>query len=145
MAKVLTLLFEITGLFDMRTRTELVMLQKTMVVVEGVARSLDPRLDMWSTAEPVVRAWITRNLGPIGKIEDASRSAMSLLGTLAQLPALSARAETLAIELAEASRSGFTLDPATIAAIGRAERRGNAWIAGALWVLAGLAALAVFG
>ena len=42
MAKLLTLLFEVTGLFDMRTRPELLLLQKTMVVVEGVARSLDP-------------------------------------------------------------------------------------------------------
>ncbi|MFC6048733.1 AarF/UbiB family protein, partial [Methylobacterium hispanicum] len=67
MAKVLTLLFDVTALFDMSTRTELVMLQKTMVVVEGVARSLDPRLDMWTTAEPVVRAWIGRNLGPVGR------------------------------------------------------------------------------
>ena len=64
MAKLLTLLFEVTGLFDMRTRPELLLLQKTMVVVEGVARSLDPKLDMWSTAEPVVREWMTRNLGP---------------------------------------------------------------------------------
>ena len=54
MAKVLTLLFEITSLFEMTTRIELVMLQKTMVVVEGVARKLDPQLNMWSTAEPVV-------------------------------------------------------------------------------------------
>ena len=60
MARLLTLLFEVTGLFDMRTRPELLLLQKTMVVVEGVARSLDPKLDMWSTAEPVVREWMTR-------------------------------------------------------------------------------------
>jgi ubiquinone biosynthesis protein len=144
MAKVLTLLFEITGLFDMKTRTELVMLQKTMVVVEGVARSLDPGLDMWSTAEPVVRAWITRNLGPIGKVEDAGRSAMALVGMLGRLPELATRAEALAGELSQASRDGFVLDASTIAAIGKAEARGNLWIAGALWVLAGLAALALF-
>ena len=48
MAKLLMLLFEVTGLFDMRTRPELLLLQKTMVVVEGVARSLDPKLDMWT-------------------------------------------------------------------------------------------------
>jgi ubiquinone biosynthesis protein len=52
MARLLTLLFEVTAIFDMATRTELVMLQKTMVVVEGVARQLDPKLDMWTTAEP---------------------------------------------------------------------------------------------
>ena len=52
MAKLLTLLFEVTALFDMRTRTELVLLQKTMVVVEGVARKLDPKLDIWSDRGP---------------------------------------------------------------------------------------------
>ena len=75
MAKLLTLLFEVTGLFDMRTRPELLLLQKTMVVVEGVARSLDPKLDMWTTAEPVVREWIERNLGPVGKLEGAAEGA----------------------------------------------------------------------
>ena len=63
MAKLFMLLFEVTGMFDMRTRPELLLLQKTMVVVEGVARSLDPKLDMWTVAEPVVREWIERNLG----------------------------------------------------------------------------------
>ena len=72
MAKLLMLLFEVTGLFDMRTRPELLLLQKTMVVVEGVARTLDPNLDMWSTAEPVVREWMERTLGPAGRIEDAA-------------------------------------------------------------------------
>ena len=55
MAKLLGLLFEVTEIFDMQTRPELVLLQKTMVVVEGVARRLDPEFDMWTTAEPVVR------------------------------------------------------------------------------------------
>ena len=64
MAKLLTLLLEVTGLFDMRTRPELILLQKTMVVVEGVARSFDPKLDIWKIADPVVREWIERNLGP---------------------------------------------------------------------------------
>ena len=64
MAKLLTLLFEVTALFDMQTRLELVMLQKTMVVVEGVARKLDPHLDMWTTAEPVVGALDRRQPGP---------------------------------------------------------------------------------
>ena len=75
MAKLLTLLFEVTSLFEMTTRLELVMLQKTMVVVEGVARKLDPHLDMWATAEPVVGAWIAENLGPRGKLEDFGRAA----------------------------------------------------------------------
>ncbi len=86
MAKLLTLLFEVTALFDMTTRVELVMLQKTMVVVEGVARKLDPQLNMWSTSEPVVGAWIVENLGPKGRIEDAGRSVASLAGLIADAP-----------------------------------------------------------
>jgi ubiquinone biosynthesis protein len=54
MAKLLTLLFEVTSLFDIRTQPEVLMLRKTMVMVEGVARTLDPRLDIWTTAEPIV-------------------------------------------------------------------------------------------
>ena len=75
MAKLLMLLFEVTGLFDMRTRPELLLLQKTMVVVEGVARSLDPKLDMWKVAEPVVGEWIERHLGPAGRLEGAADGA----------------------------------------------------------------------
>ncbi len=87
MAKLLTLLFEVTGLFDMRTRPELLLLQKTMVVVEGVARSLDPKLDMWTAAEPVVREWIERNLGPAGRIEDAAGGAAEIGRFLGGVPA----------------------------------------------------------
>jgi ubiquinone biosynthesis protein len=86
MAKLLTLLFEITSLFDMTTRVELVMLQKTMVVVEGVARKLDPQLNMWSTAEPVVGAWIAENLGPLGRLDDLSRRLSSFAVFLADAP-----------------------------------------------------------
>ena len=86
MAKLLTLLFDITALFDMTTRVELVMLQKTMVVVEGVARKLDPQLNMWSTSESVVGAWIAENLGPRGRIEDAGRSVSSMVAFLSEAP-----------------------------------------------------------
>jgi ubiquinone biosynthesis protein len=70
----------------MTTRIELVMLQKTMVVVEGVARKLDPQLNMWSTAEPVVGTWIAENLGPIGRIEDAGRILSSVAAFMADAP-----------------------------------------------------------
>src|SRR2546423_15599177 len=75
MAKLLTLLFEVTGLFDMKTRPELLLLQKTMVVVEGVARSFDQNLDMWATAEPVVREWIERHLGAAGRLAGVAQGA----------------------------------------------------------------------
>lgn len=71
MARLLALLLEVTALFDMQTRPELLLLQKTLVVVEGVARSLDPQLDMWKTARPVVEDWIAGNLGPVGQLQRA--------------------------------------------------------------------------
>jgi ubiquinone biosynthesis protein len=65
MGRLLTQLFEVTALFDMHLRPELVLLQKTMVTVEGVARRIDPDLDIWGAAEPVVQRWILRELSPI--------------------------------------------------------------------------------
>jgi ubiquinone biosynthesis protein len=134
------LLFEVTGLFDMRTRPELLLLQKTMVVVEGVARSLDPELDMWSTAEPVVREWIERNLGPAGRIEDAAEGAMELGRFIGEVPSLLARGTRIADQLDVATRDGIVLAPETVAAIGAAEARRNRWTAVALWVIAALLA-----
>jgi ubiquinone biosynthesis protein len=138
MAKLLTLLFEVTGLFDMRTRPELLLLQKTMVVVEGVARSLDPRLDMWTTADPVVREWIERNLGPIGKLQGAAEGATEIGRFVAQVPSLLTRAGTLVDQLDEITRDGLVLSPETVAAIGAAEARRNRWTTLALWVIAAL-------
>jgi ubiquinone biosynthesis protein len=138
MAKLLTLLFEITALFDMTTRTELVMLQKTMVVVEGVARNLDPKLDMWTTAEPVVRDWIERNLGPLGRIEHAGRGVWTLAGVVADLPDLALRAERVLGHLEDVTSQGVNLHPRSITAIGRAEAIGNRWGVAALWIIAAL-------
>ncbi len=136
MAKLLSLLFEITALFDMRTRTELVLLQKTMVVVEGVARTLDPRLDMWSTAEPVVATWIRDKLGPAGMIEDAGRGLAAVGRFVNQVPELIERTEALAGDLESFGRKGLELSPATIEAIGRAEARRARWGNAALWTIA---------
>src|SRR5712672_578012 len=138
MAKLLMLLFEVTGLFDMRTRPELLLLQKTMVVVEGVGRSLDPKLDMWSTAEPVVREWIERNLGPAGRLEDAAEGAGEVGRFLGQVPVLLGRAARIADQIDAATRDGIVLAPETVAAIGRAEARRNRWSAMALWVIVAL-------
>jgi ubiquinone biosynthesis protein len=136
MAKLLILLFEVTGLFDMRTRPELLLLQKTMVVVEGVARSLDPKLDMWTTADPVVREWIARNLGPVGRLEDAVEGAGEIGRFFGQVPGLLTRAGALLDQVDDITRDGLVLSPETVAAIGAAEARRNRWTAIALWVIA---------
>ncbi len=144
MARLLTLLFEITALFDMKTRTELVLLQKTMVVVEGVARSLDPHLDMWSTADPVVRGWIEQNLGPAGMLHDAGRGIASLGRMALSLPDMLERAERLVSRFEAATEQGIPLSGASIADIGRAEARSNRRSALALWTIAVLLAAALF-
>ncbi len=97
MARLLTQLFEVTDLFDMQTRPELIMLQKTMVVVEGVARTLDPDLDMWRTAEPVVTEWVARNLGPVGQVEEAGRHLRSLVTLVERLPSIAADMQDAAV------------------------------------------------
>lgn len=135
MAKLLMLLFEITGLFDMRMRPELLLLQKTMVVVEGVARTLDPKLDMWSVSEPVVREWIERNLGPVGKLEDVAEGAGEIGRFVAQVPSLLSRAATLIDQLDDITRDGLVLSPDTVEAIGRAEQRRNRWTTAGVWMI----------
>ncbi len=136
MARLLTLLFEVTGLFDMRTRPELLLLQKTMVVVEGVARSLDPKLDMWSTAEPVVREWMTRYLGPVGKLEAAAEGAGEFGRFAARLPGLLARGTRVLDHLDEATREGLALSPHSIAELAKAGARRNRWATLAQWAIA---------
>jgi ubiquinone biosynthesis protein len=138
MAKLLMLLFEVTGLFDMRTRPELLLLQKTMVVVEGVGRGLDPKLDMWKVAEPVVREWMERHLGATGRLEGAADGMRELGGFLGRVPALLARGAVLVEQLDAITRDGLVLAPETVAAIGRAEARRNRWTAAALWTIAAL-------
>jgi ubiquinone biosynthesis protein len=138
MAKLLTLLFEVTGLFDMRTRPELLLLQKTMVVVEGVGRSLDPKLDMWSTAEPVVREWMARHLGPAGKLENAALGAAEVGRFVGSAPGLLTRGARVLEQLDEVTRDGLVLSPQTIAEIDKAEARRGRWTVAALWVIAAL-------
>ena len=88
MGRLLGLLFEITAIFDMRLRPELVLLQKTMVTVEGVARRIDPNHDIWRAAEPVVRRWITRELrqglgfGGLVFADDLSMTGAAAVGNL---------------------------------------------------------------
>jgi ubiquinone biosynthesis protein len=120
----------------MRTRPELILLQKTMVVVEGVARSFDPKLDIWKTADPVVREWIERNLGPVGRIQGAMSGAGELGRVLTGLPTIAARSVAVLEQLETMTREGLTLSPETIAAMGRTEGRKSRWRTLALWIIA---------
>lgn len=136
MAKLLTLLFEVTELFDMATRPELIMLQKTMVVVEGVSRLLNPKFNMWKASEPVVGDWIARNLGPNRILVDVKDGLHAAARLAEQAPELAARAENLSQELDKMSRDGIRFDSETAEAIGKAEARHSRSGRIALWVIA---------
>lgn len=144
MADLLGQLFAYTEVFDMQTRPELILLQKSMVVVEGVARGLDPSLNMWTAAEPVARKWIEENLGPIGRLREASEGAGTIGKVLADLPALLTQAQHTAIALGEMAQSGLRLDDETVRQLAAEEARRTRWGRVALWIGAiSLAVLAV--
>ena len=88
MARLLTYLFEVTERFGMETRTELILLQRTMVVVEGVARGLDPQINIWQVARPVVEGYIRENIGPKALLRDLGRTALVLARFGPKLPRL---------------------------------------------------------
>ncbi|MFE3836640.1 2-polyprenylphenol 6-hydroxylase [Pseudogemmobacter sonorensis] len=88
MARLLSYLFEVTERFGMETRTELILLQRTMVVVEGVSRSLDPHLNIWEVSRPVVEDYIRASVGPKAILRDLARTARVLARFGPKLPAL---------------------------------------------------------
>ena len=100
MGRLLGQLLEVTGQFDMKTQPQLILLQKTMVVVEGVARSLNPQFNMWQCAEPVVREWIEKRLGPQGRLENVSDSAMAMARLATDFPQLATTARTALEQIA---------------------------------------------
>ncbi|MCY4034803.1 MAG: AarF/UbiB family protein, partial [Hyphomicrobiales bacterium] len=88
MGGLLLQLFQVTARFDMPTQPRLLLLQKTMVVVEGVARSLDPEHNMWESAKPVARRWMEKNLGlqaRLSQLSDVLREAPAAMENLAQI------------------------------------------------------------
>jgi ubiquinone biosynthesis protein len=85
MSRLMTQLFQITALFDMRLRPELVLLQKTMMTVEGVSRRIFPDHDMWAAADPVVRRWMLRELSPKARVRRAAEDAAQVLRNLVRL------------------------------------------------------------
>ncbi|MEO9515986.1 MAG: 2-polyprenylphenol 6-hydroxylase [Paracoccaceae bacterium] len=88
MGSLLSYLFEVTERFGMETRTELILLQRTMVVVEGVARSLNPTINIWQVASPVVGSYIEKSVGPRAILSDLYKTARVLSRFGPRLPRL---------------------------------------------------------
>jgi ubiquinone biosynthesis protein len=119
-ARLLGQLFETTRRFDMQAQPQLVLLQKTMVVVEGVCRGLDPDFDIWEAARPVAERWMQENMGPEAALTRAGET-LGALGKLAQdLPALVKNAEELSQMVAE---GGVRLHPDTALQIAAEQER----------------------
>lgn len=93
MGRLLLQLLDFTHTFGMHMRPELVLLQKTMVQVEGVARGIDPNHDIWAAAEPIVKDWITQNLGPAGASKLLFQNVKEVTDRLKRLPEVMDRYE----------------------------------------------------
>lgn len=131
MARLLSQLLEVTELFDMSTQTQLILLQKTMVVVEGVGRTLDPNLNLWTAADPVVRSWIESHLGPKARFDDLASGAVGLARMASDLPKVAERVDRAGRMFDDWSRSGVKLDEATLQELSRRSQQPNwpAWLA----------------
>ncbi|MBN9554305.1 MAG: ubiquinone biosynthesis protein UbiB, partial [Alphaproteobacteria bacterium] len=137
-ARLLAQLFETTRRFDMQAQPQLVLLQKTMVVVEGVARNLDPDFDIWEAARPVAERWVSDNLGPEARLQRAAEG-VSALGKLAEdLPQLVRNAEQLSQMVAE---GGVRLHPDSARAIAREQDRKSRPLRVALVAILGVIAV----
>jgi len=86
MGRVLAQLFDITEEFDMKTQPQLLLLQKTMVTVEGVARSFDPKVNIWDASEKLVGDWLRQSIGPQAVLKDLGTNAQRSLRMLQRLP-----------------------------------------------------------
>ena len=116
MARLLAHLFDVTERFGMETRTELILLQRTMVVVEGVGRSLDPNLNMWEVARPEVEQYIKDSLGPRAMVRDLIKTATVLSRYGPKLPeiienllAQSTKTEVMRPKLTKRKVLGFSV------------------------------------
>ena len=137
--RLLAQLFQITETFAMETQPQLLLLQKTLVVIEGVARTLDPNANLWEIAKPVLATHVGAALGPEAALRDGIAEASAFAR---RLPRLVEKAETAAQLL---SHDGIKLHPDTARAIAaEQERRRRPWqIAVVVAMLALIALLAL--
>ena len=84
--KLLKQLFNITEKFNMQTQPQLLLLQKTMVVVEGVARKLNPNTNIWSTSRPVLEKWLKETKDPINNISETLKETSEAIKRLPEFP-----------------------------------------------------------
>jgi Predicted unusual protein kinase len=84
--KLLKQLFDVTEKFNMQTQPQLLLLQKTMVVVEGVARKLNPNTNIWETSKPVLEKWLKETKDPINNLTETLKDFTEVLKKIPELP-----------------------------------------------------------
>ena len=117
--RLLGQLFEVTEFFAMETQPQLLLLQKTMVVAEGVGRALNPSVNMWQLAQPLIEAWIVDNLGPQAQLRTVVEDGLEVARRLPQL------VERVENTLEAAATGGIKLHPSSLAAL-HGQRHGAA-------------------
>lgn len=136
-ARLLGLLFQITKTFDMEAQPQLLLLQKTMLVAEGTARSLAPDANMWFMARPLIEAWVIRNLGPEARLRDA---VTETLETVRRIPKVIEQLEQGAGMIAEGR---LKLDPETVRALRGDDDTGTFRSIG-IWAIVIISLIALF-
>ena len=137
LARLLSQLFQVTERFQMETQPQLLLLQKTMLVAEGVGRGLYPVVNLWELARPLIADWMAETLGPEARIRDAVGD---IVRGLERLPALLGDLEDSVDSMA---RDGLRLHPDTVRAVAARRKRWPIWAgAGAAVAAALYAALA---
>jgi ubiquinone biosynthesis protein len=137
LGRLLAQLFQVTEQFDMETQPQLLLLQKTMVVAEGVGRMLEPSVNMWTLARPLIEEWMRDNRGPEARLADAVRDAFE---ALERFPALLKNLERAAGQISDGE--GLALHPDSLAVIAR--KSAIELLGLPLWIIAlALAAIAI--
>lgn len=115
-ARLLAQLLQLTESFDMPVQPQLLLLQKNMLMAEGISRRLDPGLNIWVLAQPLIIDWVRENRGPEARLKDA---AQDLGESLQRLPRLLSEVERASGQIA---RDGLRLDPDSAKSLGSAGR-----------------------
>ncbi|KJS34205.1 MAG: 2-octaprenylphenol hydroxylase [Rhodospirillaceae bacterium BRH_c57] len=118
-ARLLGQLFQVTEQFAMETQTQLLLLQKSMLLAEGIGRTLAPQINMWELSQPLVEEWMRGTLGPQARVR---RAALSLSQSAERLPAILEHADKA---MAMISSGGVKLHPDTVKAITRRGANGR--------------------
>ena len=129
-ARLLAQLFQVTAQFEMETQPQLLLLQKTMMLVEGVGRRLDPTVNIWSLARPLVEAWARENRGPEARLRQRLDAALTAID---EFPRLLRGLDRL---VGDWSRDGVALHADSLAAQAAHRTRLLPLLAVPLWIAA---------